>query len=102
MPTPIGLPGRPEPRSDPLVSDDGALLSLLDGRRTWQSATLSDVQFTADNPALSQVATAAVRRIRATRPDLIVLNAASCSRRACPPVSARQSTRSIQSLPPSG
>ncbi|WP_203949951.1 metallophosphoesterase family protein, partial [Planotetraspora thailandica] len=41
---------------------------------TWQFATLSDVQFTADNPALTQVATTAIKRIRQTKPDLLVLN----------------------------
>ncbi|TFV32839.1 hypothetical protein E4K10_26005 [Streptomyces sp. T1317-0309] len=71
VPTSIDLPAQPDLRPDPLVSDDG---SLPDGRGTWQFATLSDVQFTADNPALTQVATAAIQRIRTTRPDLIVLN----------------------------
>ncbi|MGP4099874.1 phosphodiester glycosidase family protein [Nonomuraea sp. KM90] len=71
VPTPIDLPAQPDLRPDPLVSDDG---TLLQGHGTWQFATLSDVQFTADNPALSQVATAAIKRIRQTRPDLIVLN----------------------------
>ncbi|MEV4177463.1 phosphodiester glycosidase family protein [Nonomuraea sp. NPDC049709] len=71
VPTAIDLPAQPDLRPDPLVSDDG---SLLQGPGTWQFATLSDVQFTADNPALSQVATAAIKRIRQTGPDLIVLN----------------------------
>ncbi|MFD3521973.1 phosphodiester glycosidase family protein [Streptomyces sp. NPDC058653] len=74
IPTSVDLPenpGQPDERPDPLISDDG---SLLQGRDTWRFATLSDVQFTADNPALTQVATAAVRRIRKTDPDLIVLN----------------------------
>ncbi|MFJ8581000.1 phosphodiester glycosidase family protein [Micromonospora sp. NPDC093277] len=71
VPTSIDLPAQPDPQPDPLVSDDG---SLLQGPSTWQFATLSDVQFTADNPALSQVATAAIKRIRTTEPDLIVLN----------------------------
>lgn len=71
VPTSIDLPARPAPRPDPLVSDDG---DLPEGRGTWRFATLSDVQFTADNPALTQVATAAVQRIRRTRPDLVVLN----------------------------
>ncbi|SDL26770.1 metallophosphoesterase family protein, partial [Nonomuraea jiangxiensis] len=61
----------PDPQPDPLISDDGV---LPEGRDTWQFATLSDVQFTADNPALTQVATAAIKRIRQTRPDLLVLN----------------------------
>ncbi|MFJ9030977.1 phosphodiester glycosidase family protein [Streptomyces sp. NPDC102274] len=71
IPTPIDLPAEPAPQPDALVSDDG---SLPQGRDTWRFATLSDVQFTADNPALSQVATAAIERIRTTKPDLIVLN----------------------------
>ncbi|MDP9842849.1 hypothetical protein J2853_002060 [Streptosporangium lutulentum] len=71
VPTSIDLPAQPDPRSDSLISDDG---SLPQGHGTWQFATLSDVQFTADNPALTQVATAAVKRIRTTKPDLIVLN----------------------------
>ncbi|MFE4171502.1 phosphodiester glycosidase family protein [Streptomyces sp. NPDC056909] len=71
VPTSIDLPAQPAPQADPLISDDG---SLLVGRKTWQFATLSDVQFTADNPALTQVATAAIQRIRKTDPDLLVLN----------------------------
>ncbi|MFD0504776.1 phosphodiester glycosidase family protein [Streptomyces chiangmaiensis] len=71
VPTSIDLPAQPGLRPDPLVSDDG---SPLQGHDTWKFATLSDVQFTADNPALAQVATAAVHRIRKTGPDLIVLN----------------------------
>jgi 3',5'-cyclic AMP phosphodiesterase CpdA len=71
VPTSIDLPAQPGLQPDPLVSDDG---SLLQGDGTWNFATLSDVQFTADNPALTQVATAAIQRIRKTDPDLIVLN----------------------------
>lgn len=71
VPTAIDLPAQPDLRPDPLVSDDAA---LIDGHDTWRFATLSDVQFTADNPALTQVATAAIKRIRTTKPDLIVLN----------------------------
>jgi 3',5'-cyclic AMP phosphodiesterase CpdA len=71
VPTSIDLPAQPDLRPDPLVSDDG---SLRQGLSTWQFATMSDVQFTADNPALSQVATAAIARIRKTKPDLLVLN----------------------------
>ncbi|WP_176993929.1 phosphodiester glycosidase family protein, partial [Nonomuraea jiangxiensis] len=71
IPTSIDLPAQPDPQPDPLISDDGV---LPEGRDTWQFATLSDVQFTADNPALTQVATAAIKRIRQTRPDLLVLN----------------------------
>ncbi|MGW5355688.1 phosphodiester glycosidase family protein [Streptomyces sp. NPDC004031] len=71
IPTPVDLPAQAPLRADPLVSDDG---SLLQGKNTWHFATLSDVQFTADNPALAQVATAAIARIRKTDPDLVVLN----------------------------
>ncbi|MDX3853397.1 phosphodiester glycosidase family protein [Streptomyces sp. AK02-01A] len=71
VPTSVDLPAQRDLEPDSLVSDDG---SLPEGRDTWRFATLSDVQFTADNPALTQVATAAIQRIRKTRPDLIVLN----------------------------
>nr|WP_062338842.1 phosphodiester glycosidase family protein [Herbidospora sakaeratensis] len=71
IPTSIDLPAQPALKADPLISDDG---TLIQSNKTWRFATLSDVQFTADNPGLTQVATAAVRRIRATNPDLIVLN----------------------------
>ncbi|MEU6344565.1 phosphodiester glycosidase family protein [Streptomyces sp. NPDC046977] len=71
VPTSMDLPAQPDLRPDPLVSDDG---SLLKGSSTWQFATLSDVQFTADSPALTQVATAAIHKIRTTHPDLLVLN----------------------------
>ncbi|MEV7324768.1 phosphodiester glycosidase family protein [Streptomyces sp. NPDC093970] len=71
VPTPVDLPAQPDLAPDPLVSDDG---TLLKGSSTWKFATLSDVQFTADNPTLTQVATAAVQRIRKTHPDLLVLN----------------------------
>ncbi len=57
VPTSIDLPARAGLQPDPIVSSDGSLSS---GGGTWQFATLSDVQFTADNPALTQVATAAI------------------------------------------
>ncbi|MFG1909007.1 phosphodiester glycosidase family protein [Kribbella sp. NPDC048928] len=69
VPTSIDLPAQPDLVADPLISADGKLEN-----NTWKFATLSDVQFTADNPALSQVATAALARIRQTHPDLVVLN----------------------------
>ncbi|GAA1561419.1 phosphodiester glycosidase family protein [Kribbella hippodromi] len=69
VPTAIELPAQPDLVADPLVSADG---NLTGG--TFKFATLSDVQFTADSPALAQVATAALARIRKTRPDLVVLN----------------------------
>ncbi|GAB2497668.1 phosphodiester glycosidase family protein [Promicromonospora xylanilytica] len=71
VPTSIELPPRPDLEPDPLVSADG---EPLDGRDAWQFATLSDVQFTADNPDLTEVATSALQTIRATNPDLVVLN----------------------------
>ncbi|WP_350280842.1 phosphodiester glycosidase family protein [Kribbella sp. HUAS MG21] len=71
VPTSIDLPAQPDLVADPLVSTDG---NLANGHGTWKFATLSDIQFTADSPALSQVATAALARIRKTRPDLVVLN----------------------------
>ncbi|MEU6343400.1 phosphodiester glycosidase family protein [Streptomyces sp. NPDC046977] len=71
VPTSMDLPAQADLKPDPLVSDDG---SLLKGSSTWQFATLSDVQFTADSPALTQVATAAIHKIRTTHPDLLVLN----------------------------
>jgi hypothetical protein len=71
IPTSIELPPRPDLEPDPLVSADGEPLA---GRDAWQFATLSDVQFTADSPDLTQVATSALHTIRATNPDLVVLN----------------------------
>jgi hypothetical protein len=71
VPTSIELPPRPDLEPDPLVSADG---EPLHGRDAWQFATLSDVQFTADNQDLTEVATTALRTIRATNPDLVVLN----------------------------
>ncbi|MFF0265148.1 phosphodiester glycosidase family protein [Kribbella sp. NPDC004536] len=69
VPTSIDLPKQPDLVADPLVSADGTL-----NTGTFKFATLSDVQFTADNPSLAQVATAAIARIGKTRPDLVVLN----------------------------
>jgi 3',5'-cyclic AMP phosphodiesterase CpdA len=71
VPTSIDLPAQPGLKADPLVSADG---SLLKGSSAWAFASMSDVQFTADNPALTQVATAEIQRIRKTDPDLIILN----------------------------
>nr|WP_296066635.1 phosphodiester glycosidase family protein [uncultured Actinoplanes sp.] len=71
VPTAVDLPAQPGLRPDRLVSADGALPA---GPGTWNFASMSDIQFTADNPALTQVATAAIRRIRATDPDLVILN----------------------------
>ncbi|WBB67680.1 phosphodiester glycosidase family protein [Micromonospora sp. WMMD812] len=71
VPSSIDLPEQPELQPDRLVSPDG---SLERGFGTWTFASLSDVQFTADNPNLTQVATAALQRIRQTNPDLVILN----------------------------
>jgi 3',5'-cyclic AMP phosphodiesterase CpdA len=71
VPTSIDLPAPDPLRADPLISPDGALPS---GGKDWNFATLSDVQFTADSPALTKVAVAAIERIKATKPDLLVLN----------------------------
>jgi exopolysaccharide biosynthesis protein len=71
VPTTITPPAQPAPRPDPLVSTDGSLPS---GAGTWRFGTLADIGLTADNPASAQIATAAIERIRATRPDLIVLD----------------------------
>lgn len=71
VPTSIDLPAEPGLRPDRLVSADG---TLPGGAGTWNFASMSDVQFTADSPALAQVATAEIRRIRVTRPDLVILN----------------------------
>lgn len=71
VPTSIELPAQADLLSDPLVSTDG---SLPRGAGTWTFASLSDVQFTADNPGLAEVARAALQRIRQTGPDLVILN----------------------------
>ncbi|MEV4629872.1 phosphodiester glycosidase family protein [Micromonospora sp. NPDC049523] len=71
VPTSIDLPAQPDLQADPIVSTDG---SLKHATGTWTFASLSDVQFTADNPNLTQVATAALHRIRQTNPDLVILN----------------------------
>lgn len=70
VPTEIELPAQEPLRSDRLVSPDGDLGEGED----WSFATLSDVQFTADSPDLTKVAVAALARIRAQQPDLVVLN----------------------------
>ena len=71
VPTSIDLPAQPDLVADPLFSADGQLATA---DSAWDFATLSDVQFTADNPDLTMVATTAINRIRQTNPDLIVLN----------------------------
>jgi hypothetical protein len=71
VPPSVQLPEEGAPTPDPLISDTGELPS---GGGDFQFATLSDVQFTAENPGLAEVARTAIRRIRQTDPDLLVLN----------------------------
>ncbi len=71
VPTSIDLPEEAPPTADPLISDTGKLPS---GGSDFQFATLSDIQFTADNQGLTEVARTAIRRIRQTDPDLLILN----------------------------
>ncbi len=70
IPSQIDLPEQAPLRADPLISADGQPQEGAD----WTFATLSDVQFTASAPDLTQVAVAALNRIRAEEPDLVVLN----------------------------
>ncbi|WP_162605639.1 phosphodiester glycosidase family protein [Jiangella ureilytica] len=70
VPSQIDLPEEAPLRADPLISADGQAQPGAD----WTFATLSDVQFTAAAPDLTQVAVAALNRIRAEEPDLVVLN----------------------------
>jgi hypothetical protein len=70
VPSAVDLPAQEPLRSDGLISADG---SLQDGA-DFTFATLSDVQFTHVNTEMVPVAIQALRRIRATRPDLVVLN----------------------------
>ncbi|RKQ91392.1 3',5'-cyclic AMP phosphodiesterase CpdA [Solirubrobacter pauli] len=55
-------------RPDALFSADGK------AEGDWSFATLSDIQFTAAQPDLAKTGIAAINRIRATKPDLLVLN----------------------------
>ncbi|HKZ15065.1 MAG TPA: phosphodiester glycosidase family protein [Solirubrobacterales bacterium] len=71
VPTSIELPAELPLEEEPFISADG---QLPEGGSDFQFATLSDVQFTAENQTLKQVATTAIHRIRQTNPDLIVLN----------------------------
>jgi hypothetical protein len=71
VPPSVQLPEEGAPQPDPLISDTGELPS---GGSDFKFATISDIQFTAENPALAEVARTAIRRIRQTDPDLIVLN----------------------------
>ena len=70
VPSQIELPGVEPLRADPLISPDGQAGEDAD----WSFASLSDIQFTASAPDLTKVAVAALQRIRAESPDLVVLN----------------------------
>lgn len=70
-PSEVEMPGVDPLRADPIVTPDGR---LPQGEGDWSFATLSDVQFTAANPEMAPVAIAALRRIRATGTELVVLN----------------------------
>ncbi len=66
----VELPAVEPLNADPLISPDGR----TNGKEDWTYATLSDIQFTAADPALAKVGVAALKRIRRERPDLVVLN----------------------------
>jgi hypothetical protein len=68
VPSAIDAPAAAPLQADRLISPDGKLSGA------WSFAALSDVQFTAAQPELTKVAIAALKRIRATRPDFVVLN----------------------------
>ena len=66
----VEIPAQEPLRRDELISPDGAGRPADD----WTFATLSDIQFTAADPTLAKVGVAALKRIRKTKPDLVVLN----------------------------
>jgi exopolysaccharide biosynthesis protein len=66
----VPSPPQDELKPDALFSPDGT----TNGKDDWSFGTLSDIQFTAANPTLAKVGVAALKRIRKTNPDLIVLN----------------------------
>lgn len=68
---PVEVPAPGAPRPDALISPDG---TLPQAPRSWNFATLSDVQFTAAAPDLAKVGVAALKRIGRLHPDLVVLN----------------------------
>ena len=68
VPSEIATPAPDAPLADRFISADGSLDA------DWTFAALSDVQFTAAAPALTKVAIAALKRIRAQHPDFVVLN----------------------------
>ena len=71
VPSAIEPPAEPPLRRDRLIDADGRLPA---GGDRFQFATLSDVQFTAANQEMVPVAIQALKRIRAQRPDFVVLN----------------------------
>jgi hypothetical protein len=71
VPPSVELAEEGPPMPEPLISDTG---SLPEGGNDFKFATISDIQFTAEEPRLAEVARTAIRRIRQTDPDLIVLN----------------------------
>ncbi|WP_026911992.1 phosphodiester glycosidase family protein [Patulibacter minatonensis] len=71
VPSAVEIPATEPLKADPLFSPDGRIPT---DANDWSFATLSDIQFTADAPELTKVGVAALKRIRATKPDLIVLN----------------------------
>ncbi|HST38665.1 MAG TPA: phosphodiester glycosidase family protein [Conexibacter sp.] len=71
VPSEVELPEQEPLRSDELISADG---TLQDGEQEFTFATLSDVQFTHVNTEMVPVAIQALKRIRATDADLVVLN----------------------------
>ncbi len=66
----VEIPAEAPLRADPQISPDGT----TNGEDDWSFATISDIQFTAADPTLAQVGIAALKRIRLTRPDLVILN----------------------------
>ena len=81
------------PPEDPLVAD--ALVSpdgRTNGKADWSFATLSDVQFTADQPELAKVGIAALARIREQKPDLVVLNGDITDRGLAPDITLARQT----------
>jgi exopolysaccharide biosynthesis protein len=66
----VELPVEEPLRPNELVSPDGTTSDKED----WHFETMSDVQFTAADPTLAASGVAAMKRIRARKPDLVVLN----------------------------
>jgi Phosphodiester glycosidase/Calcineurin-like phosphoesterase/Collagen triple helix repeat (20 copies) len=71
VPSEVQTPADAPLKRDALISADGRLPT---GGDRFQFATLSDVQFTAANQEMVPVAIQSLRRIRAQRPDFVVLN----------------------------